>query len=87
MTKFFNKFKKPFLAIFVPFSQFFGQEIFFRTTSYGFLASCQDFEKTNDTIPRKPPDRRKDGRTDGQKDGSTNRPYFIEPFCLPQGVQ
>ena len=36
------------------------------TTSYGFLASCQNLEKTNDTIPRKRPDRQKDGRTDGQ---------------------
>ena len=34
-----------------------------RTTSHGFLASCQNFEKTNDTIPRKLPDRRKDGQT------------------------
>ena len=31
-----------------------------RTTSYGFLAPCQNSEKTNDTIPRK----RLDGRTD-----------------------
>ena len=34
-----------------------------RTTSYGFLASCQNLEKTNETIPRKHPDRRKDGQT------------------------
>ena len=41
-------------------------EIFFlenqalsHTTSYGFLASCQNLEKTNDTIPRKCPDRQK----------------------------
>ena len=50
-----------------------------RTTSYGFLASCQNLEKTNETIPRKHPDRRKDGRTD--------RPYLIEPFRLMPGVQ
>ena len=31
-------------------------------TSYGFLASCQNLEKTNDTIPRKRPDRRKGGQ-------------------------
>ena len=33
------------------------------TTSYGFLAPCQNLEKTNDAIPRKHPDRRKDGQT------------------------
>ena len=31
-----------------------------RTTSYKFLAPCQNFEKTNDTIPRKALDRLKD---------------------------
>ena len=36
------------------------------TTSYGFLASRQNLEKTNDTIPRKRPDRQKDGPKDGQ---------------------
>ena len=40
-----------------------------RTTSYGFLAPCQNLEKTNDTIPRKRPDRRRtDGRTEGRTD-------------------
>ena len=34
-----------------------------RTTSYGFLATCQELEKTNDTTPRKRPDWRKDGRS------------------------
>ena len=47
-----------------------------RTTLYGFLASCQNLEKTNDTIPRKRPDRRKDGQT-----------LFIGPFWLTSGVQ
>ena len=37
-----------------------------RTTSYGFLAPCQNLEKTNDTIPRKHPDGQKDGQKDGQ---------------------
>ena len=41
-----------------------------RTTSYGFLAPCQNLEKTNDTIPRKRPDRQ-DGQKDGWKDGQT----------------
>ena len=33
------------------------------TTSYRFLAPCQNLEKTNDTIPRKRPGRREDGQT------------------------
>ena len=86
MTKFLNILKKPcFWPIPGPFSQFFEQKKIFwkirlpRTTSYGFLASCQNLEKTNDTIPRKRPDRRKDERTD--------RPYYIGPFQLTLGVQ
>ena len=42
-----------------------------RTTSYGFLAPCQNLEKTNDTIPRKRPDRMTEGWKDGWKDGQT----------------
>ena len=53
------------------------------TTSYGFLAPCQNLEKIDYTIPRKCPDRRKDGWKDGRRD----RPYFIGPFWLPTGVQ
>ena len=79
MTKFFNKFKKPYVwPIFGPFSQFLRQKKFSRkirllsrTTSYGLLALSQNLEKTNDTIPRKRPD----------------RPYFIGPFRLPPGIQ
>ena len=81
MTQFFNIFKKP---VFGPFSQFWRQKNFFpenpalsRTTSYGFLASCQNLEKTNDKIPTKRLERRKDRRTD--------RPYFIGPFPLMPG--
>ena len=51
-----------------------------RITSHGILASRQNLEKINDTIPRKRPDRRKDGPKDG-------RPYFIGPFRLPPWVQ
>ena len=36
------------------------------TTSYRFLAPCQNLEKTNDAISRKRPDQQKDGRKDGQ---------------------
>ena len=71
MTKSFNILKKnpvfdPFLA---HFPDFWGKKIFSGksgSTSYGFLASCQNLEKTNDTIPRKHPDRWKDGWKDGQ---------------------
>ena len=83
MTKIFNKLKKPCSwHIFGPFSQFSRQKkIFFSrksgsvcATSYGFLAPCQNLEKTNDTIPRKRPERRKEGRTEGRKDGKTQDP-------------
>ena len=36
------------------------------TISYGFLAPCQNLEKTKDTTPRKYPDRQKDGQRDGR---------------------
>ena len=39
------------------------------TISYGFLAPCQNLEKTNHAIPRKSPDRRKDEKTDGRMEG------------------
>ena len=68
MTPFSNKFKK---LWFWPIFPIFGaQKIFLenlalsRTTSYGFLAPCQNLEKANDTIQRKRPDRRTGGRTD-----------------------
>ena len=68
MKKHINIFKKPcFWPIFVPFSQFWGQKkkkkkilenpILSHTTSHGLLVSCKSLEKTNDTIPRKHPDR------------------------------
>ena len=46
------------------------------TTSFEFLAPCQNLEKINYIIPRKCPDRQKNG----WKDGRTDRPYFIGPF-------
>ena len=56
-----------------------GAKIFFlenqalsRTTSNGFLALCQNLEKTNDIIPRKCRDRRKDGRKDRRTEGQTD---------------
>ena len=54
--------KALFLSIFGPFPQFLGQKKFFHktellpTTSEGFLALCQNSEKSNDPIPRKHPD-------------------------------
>ena len=53
------------------------------TTSYGFLAQCQNSEKTNDPIQRKLTDRRKDG----QKEGRMDRPYFIGLFQPRPEVQ
>ena len=67
MTKYFNKFKNPVFGPFlVHFPNFEGKKNFSEnlalshTTSYGFLAPCQNLEKTNDRIPRKYPDRRTD---------------------------
>ena len=89
----------------VNFPNFWGKKVFLensallRTTSYEFLEPYQNLEKSDDTILRKRPDRRKDertegqtdGRTDGRKDGNTagriDRPYFIEPFQLRPGLQ
>ena len=79
MIKFLNKFKKPcFWPIFGPFSLFWGaKKILLEnsalscTTSYGFLAPCQNLEKTNDKIPRKHPDRWKDRQKDRRKDGQS----------------
>ena len=73
MTKFFSKFKKPvFGQFFFHFPNFWGKKIFLEnpdlphTTSYGFLTPCQNLEKTNYAIPRKHPNRQKDGWKDGQ---------------------
>ena len=61
MTTFFNIFKKPKkIPIFWVKNFFLENPALSRTTSYGFLASCQNLEKTNNKIPRKRPDRRKD---------------------------
>ena len=87
MTQFFNIFKK---NRFWPIFLIFGTKNFFlqnptlsSTTSYEFLASCQNLEITNDTIPRKCPDR----WIDRSADGRTDRPYFIEPFQVMPGAQ
>ena len=75
--KIFSIFKNPILTHFWPTFPVLGANNFFlgnpalsRTTSYGFLASCQNLEKTNDTIPRKHLDRQ-DGRMDGRMEGQT----------------
>ena len=49
------------------------------TTSYGFLAPCQDLEKTNDTITRK--------HLDGWMDSRMGRPYFTGLLRIPPEVQ
>ena len=77
----------PFL---VHFPSFWGKKVFqenpalSRTASYGFLATCQNLEKTKDTIPRKRPER---GPKDGRKDGRKDRPYFIRALRLTPGLQ
>ena len=48
---------------------FLGSLALSHTTSYRVLASCQNLERPNDTIPRKRPDRQKDGQMEGWKDG------------------
>ena len=86
--------KNLFLTHFWPIFPILGAKNFFLenpalscATSYGFLASCKNIEKTNDTIPRKHLDRWKDGRKDKRMDRRTDRPYFIGPFQLTLGVQ
>ena len=54
-----------------------------RTNSYGFLAPCQDLDKTNDPVSIKCLDRQPDGGNDGR----TDRPYFKGPFRLRTRVQ
>ena len=95
MTNFVNKFKKRnFWPIVGPFFQFWGQKQIFqenlarsRTTSHGFLALHQNLGKTNDTIPRKRPDRwteiRKSGPKDGRTDGKTL--FYGAPPATPGG--
>ena len=65
-----------FLVHFWPIFTIFGAKKFFlvntalsHTTSFGFLASYQNLEKTKDTIPRKRPDRQKDERMEGRTEG------------------
>ena len=88
MTKHSNKLKKP---CFWPILSILGAKKIFlenlalsHTTSHGVLAPYQNLEKINDTIPRKRPDREKDGRTGGQMEG---RRDSIGLFRLLPGVQ
>ena len=66
----------PFLTIF---GHFCSKIRLSHTTICEPLTPCQVSEKTNEPIPRKLMDRRKDGRKD--------RPYFIGPFRPRLGVQ
>ena len=50
-------------------------------------STISEFRKTNNTIPRKCLDRRKDQRMDRWTDRRTARLYFIRPFWLLLGVQ
>ena len=94
MTQFFFEFKKPcFWSTFGPFSNFFEGKIIFprksscHTTSYEFLAPCQNLQKSINIIQRKHPDTQKAGWKDRKKDRKLERPYFIGPFRLLPGVQ
>ena len=61
---------------FLPDGDFFQKIRLSRTTIYGPLTTYLVSEKTNEPIPRKLTDRRKEG----QKDGRTDKPYFIDPI-------
>ena len=88
MIIFLNKFKKPcFWPIFGPFSQYWEQNIFppenpalSCTTSYRFLAPCQNLDKTNDAIPRTY------GQTEERTEGQTD-PISLDPSGYCWGVQ
>ena len=69
MTKIFKFKKSSFWLIFPIFGakKFSGKLALSSTTSSKFVARCQNLEKTNDTIPRKCPDRQKDRWKNGQK--------------------
>ena len=71
MTKFSNKFKNPVFGPFwVHFPNFWGKKIFLEnpalsgTTSYGFLAPCQNLKKLMIQF-------KENARTDGRKEGQT----------------
>ena len=92
-NKIFQYIKKTlFFAHFWPIFPIFGAKNFFLenpalscTTSYGFLASCQNVEKTNDKfLPRQT---KGNAWTDQRTDGRRDRPYFIGPFQLTPGVR
>ena len=75
MTRFSIKLKKLFLVFFWPIFPIFGAKKIFlenpalsRTTSYGFLAPCQNLEKVNDIFQRKRLDRRTEGRMERRTD-------------------
>ena len=51
-----------------------------QSTSYEFLATCQNLWKTKDRIPRKCPERQKAGRMEGQTD-----PILYNLFHYCQG--
>ena len=90
MPKFFNKFwKSCFWPILVHFPNFVGKNVFLGnpalslTTSYGFLAPCQNLEKNDDTVSRKPPNRQKDGQKDRWKDVQTL--FYRTLLATPEG--
>ena len=79
MTKFFNKFKKPYVF---PIFRIFPKNLaLLCTTSYRFLALYQNLERTNDLIARKCPDKQKDGRTDQESLFYRTLPVTVQQSC------
>ena len=79
ITKFFNKFKKTVFGPLLVHFPILGRKknfsenlLLLYTTSYWFLALCQNLGKTNHTIPWKCPDGRTGERADGRTEGKTN---------------
>ena len=67
MTKFYNNFKKPFLALFETII-FTKNLVLLRTTSHRFLSPCQHLAKTTVPTTRKHPNGRNDRRLDRWND-------------------
>ena len=93
MTKFSKKLKKSCFWHILGLPNFWGKKYFPRkshSVTHNFTwdsSTMRKFRKVNDTIPKKHPDRWKDGRTEGQMDGRMDGLYFIGPFQPPLWVQ
>ena len=90
MTKFSNEFKKPFLSHFGSIFPILGAKKIFLENS---ALSCTTSGFQHHAIIQKKlmiqfkKNARTDRRMDGGTEGRSDRPYFIGPFWLLQGVQ